>query len=107
MSLIILSPLLKPRRKIGDNPSLITYVMGYFQKIQEEELTYVVVHLISFTTRIHYIGDHLRVCYYDVWEIKKRFKLCKKQTQEYVDHINLDQNIIFTSRGWGITSQQW
>ena len=61
ISLIISSPLLKLRRKIGDNPSLTTYVMGYFQKIQEEELTYVVVHLVSFTTRIHYIEDHLRV----------------------------------------------
>ncbi|XP_069145970.1 uncharacterized protein [Solanum lycopersicum] len=68
------------RRKIGDNPSLTTYVMGYFQKIQEEELTYVVVHLVSFTTRIHYIEDHLRVCYYDVWERKKRFKPRKKHT---------------------------
>ena len=61
ISLIISSPLLKLRRKIGDNPSLTTYVMGYFQKIQEEELTYVVVHLISFTIRIHYIEDHLMV----------------------------------------------
>ena len=96
MSLIISSPLLKLQRKIGDNPSLTTYVMGYFQKIQEEELTYVVVHLVYFTTRTHFIGDHLRVCYYDVWEGKKRFKLCKKHTQEYVDHINLDQNFTFT-----------
>ena len=70
MSLIISSPLLKPGRKIGDNPSLTTYVTGYFQKILEEELTYVVVHLVSFTTRTHYIGDHLRACYYDVWERK-------------------------------------
>ena len=69
--------------KIGDNPSLTTYVMGYFQKIQEEELIYIIVHLVSFTIRIHYIEDHLRVCYYDVWESKKRFKLCKKHTQEY------------------------
>ena len=68
ISLIISSPLLKLRRKIGYNPSLTTYVMGYFQKIQEEELMYVVVYLVSFTTRIHYIEDHLRVCYYDVWE---------------------------------------
>ena len=36
------------------------------------------------------------VCYYDVWERKKQFKLYKKHTQEYVDHINLDQNFIFT-----------
>ena len=96
ISLIISSPLLKLRRKIGDNPSLTTYVMGHFQKIHEEGLTYVVVHLVSFTTRIHYIEDHLRVCYYDVWERKKQFKPCKKHTQEYVDHINLDQNFIFT-----------
>ena len=95
MRLIISSPLLNPRMKI-DNPSLTTYVIGYFQKIQEEELTYVFVHHVSFSTRTHYIGDHLRVCYYDVWERKKRFKLYKKHTQKYVDHINLDQNFTFT-----------
>ena len=80
ISLIISSPLLKLRRKIGDNPSLTTYVMGYFQKIQEEELTYVVVHLVSFTTWIHYIEDHSR-------ERKKRFKLYKTLRSMWITSI--------------------
>ena len=63
MSLSILFSFLNPQRKIGDNPLLTTCVMGYFQKIQREGLTLVGVYLVSFTTRTHYIENHLRVCY--------------------------------------------
>ncbi|KAH0732475.1 hypothetical protein KY289_003663 [Solanum tuberosum] len=85
--LIILSPFLKSQRKIRDNPLLTTCVMGYFQKIQREVLTFVVVHLASFTTRMHYIEDHLRVYYYGVWERKKQFKICEKHTQELCSEV--------------------
>ena len=60
MSLIISSPLLKTQKKIRDNPLFNTCVMGDFKKIYGEGLTYVVMHHTLFTTRTHYIEDHLR-----------------------------------------------
>lgn len=81
---------LKLQRKIGDNLLFTKCFKGYFQEIQKERLTFVIAQLISFTVRTYYIKDHLRAYYYDVWERKNQFNLCKKHTQECVDHINPD-----------------
>ncbi|XP_015169040.1 uncharacterized protein [Solanum tuberosum] len=93
-----LIPVSEAVKKIRENLLLTTCVMGYFQKIQGEGLTFVIMHLAYFTTRTHYIEDHLRVYYYDVWESKKQFKLCKKHTQDIPRYIITDNGKPFDNK---------